>query len=123
MKANAGKGFGQGKALRSSLPTPKRMPQVRGRTGLRIIALTPVGSAALARHRQERSLAPMQERLVFRAFYDEIVESEDPYVIRILHRKQQVALLVPFESLVGVIDRALLENGATRGIDYEVERL
>lgn len=91
-------------------------------TGIKIIALNKRGTNALMQHEREQLRHSWSERRVFNGLYKQTVTS-DPLTITIEHKNARVAQLIPFESMLVPIVAAMTENGATKDVDYRVERL
>lgn len=102
------------------------VPPVASKTleiGLKIVALTPVGTQALCAHERDRMKAPWAQRKVFDGLYQERIMAGPPMVVEILHKNAKVAHLIPFESMIVPIKDAMLENGAVVNIDYRLDRV
>lgn len=114
------------KVERVKMKQKLRVPPVQLKTlqvGLRIVALTPVGTLALQKHERDRMKEPWAQRKVFDGLYQERVTAGPPMVVEILHKNERVAHLIPFESMVVPIKDAMLENGAILNIDYWFDRV
>jgi hypothetical protein len=90
-------------------------------SGIRIIARTSAGRAALLRHRADRLKEPYVRRMAFSQLYDESVERQEPYTILILHKNNRMAAALPFDSLKVPIIDVMTENGAVIDQDYVLE--
>lgn len=91
-------------------------------TGLKIVAKTPQGRAAMEQHLKEQAKEPWHQRQLFKQLYQQEIIQE-PFTIIIHHKNAQVASLIPFASMIIPIHQALTKNYAKQGKDYEVQEV